>query len=147
VRLNVKTWGGFGAVALLGIVDRALKMLVEQPRFDNSPIGWRYFGFEQFHNPGIAFGLPIPLWIVLPATAVLLCGLFVWIRHSSSSHRTTHLIAGAAILVGALSNALDRLTYGYTIDYIRLINGIINIADILVIAGLATFIFSKKHHS
>jgi lipoprotein signal peptidase len=40
------------------------------------------------------------------------------------------------IFVGALSNAFDRVTYGYTIDYLRVVNAIINIADILVVAGM-----------
>jgi lipoprotein signal peptidase len=42
-------------------------------------------------------------------------------------------------MLGALSNALDRLIYGYVIDYLDVLNfTVLNIADILI--SLSAFI-------
>ncbi|MCX6780559.1 MAG: signal peptidase II [Candidatus Magasanikbacteria bacterium] len=126
------------------IGDRLLKFIVHQSQFNASArIGWRFFAFERFHNPGIAFGVPIPIWIVLPLTLIFLIVLAIWVFRQRENQPLTH-IAIAAITLGALSNAFDRTTLGYTIDYIRVLDSIINIADILVIAGIATLVFRKK---
>lgn len=146
---RIVTTVGIGAAIVLGAADRALKMLAEQPQFaPPTRAGWHYFGFEQFHNPGVAFGVPIPLAFVLPISALLLVLLLLWVRKQmlGGSENVFLIAATSAIIVGALSNAFDRLTYGYTIDYIRVVNGVINIADLLVIAGLLTLLFSKKQH-
>lgn len=140
---EVRTASLAASVAALAILDRLLKTLVEQPVFSFSRVGWRYFGFEQFHNPGVAFGIPIPLWFVLPVTVFFLIALALWARQEGRA-KGSIWIAYAAILAGALSNAYDRLTFGYTIDYIRIINSIINIADLLVLVGIAALLFLKK---
>ena len=70
----------FGSITILltaGAMDRFLKMAVELERFKQAPIGWRYFAFEQFHNTGVAFSIPIPLWFVLPLTVVFLIALLM----------------------------------------------------------------------
>ncbi len=131
---------GFVLAFLLAILDRLLKMSVENPIFANRLIGWRFFGFERFHNMGIAFGIPLPLWLVIPLTFLFLIALAIWIKKIDTP---TTKLAFLIIFVGALSNAFDRVTYGYTIDYLRVINAIINIADLFVIVGIG-FLVSEQ---
>ncbi len=128
---------GFAVTFVLTLLDRLLKMSVESPVFSNRVIGWRFFAFERFHNPGIAFGIPIPLWIVLPLTILFLIALAVWVKKINVSAAK---LAFFMIFAGALSNAFDRVTYGYTIDYLRIIDAIINIADLLVVAGISILV-------
>ena len=131
-----------GPIFLVAI-DRLLKMAVEQPFFDGSSarIGWRFVAFERFHNSGVAFGLPVPFWIVLPLTAVFLVWLVVWARQTRARHAHAAL---AAIFFGAASNAFDRIMYGYTIDYLRIIDSIINCADVMIVGGIFLLIFYKR---
>lgn len=121
-------------LVLLGaiILDRFLKVFVESAAY-SGPYGWRWLAFERFHNTGVAFGTPIPLWIVLPLTAVFLFFCFVWWKRTQNQFTRATL---AFIVVGALSNAFDRALFGYTVDYLRIINGIINLADGLIAVGL-----------
>lgn len=132
---------GISAALLLAVLDRLLKTLVEQPYFNSAHIGWRYFAFERFHNMGIAFSLPIPLWLVLPLTGVFLIALVIWTRKNPTAWT---YVALAALFLGAASNGFDRIAYGFTIDYLRIINGIINIADILVLAGISMLLLAKN---
>lgn len=131
---------GFALSFFLILLDRLLKMSVEGPIFSNRSFGWRFFGFERFHNLGIAFGIPIPLWLVIPLTLIFLVVLAIWVKKIDSSAAK---LAFFIIFAGALSNAFDRVTYGYTIDYLRIINAIINIADIFVLAGVG-FLVSEQ---
>jgi len=124
---------GFSLVGCLALCDRLFKMAIEHSYFLEKRLGWRFFGIEQFHNPGVAFGIPIPLWLVLPLTIFFLIGLFIWTKKANS---TKAAIACTAIFLGALSNAFDRVTYGYTIDYLRIANAIINVADLLILGGI-----------
>jgi len=50
------------------------------------------------------------------------------------------------ILGGALSNFLDRILYGYVIDYIDIrIWPIFNFSDLCISTGVALIIFSSLH--
>lgn len=120
-------------LVFLVLLDRLLKMSVESALFSERAFGWRFFAFERFHNFGVAFGIPIPLWIVIPLTLFFLVILLFWVKNLNK-----HLanLGFFMIFAGALSNAFDRVTYGYTIDYLRIVNAIINIADILVVVGI-----------
>lgn len=127
---------------ILGIavlLDRFLKTLVEQPAFLNTQFGFKYFGFEQFHNFGIAFGIPIPL----PLVIVISIGFIVWLFFITKKLPTLHFWF-ITIAIGAISNLTDRIVYGYTIDYLRIINSIINIADLLVIIGVFMLLRTKN---
>lgn len=131
------TFFGFAFVSLFALLDRLLKTLIENTVFSNRIFGWRFFGFERFHNPGIAFGIPIPLWLVIPITFFFLVALIIWVKKIKTS---VAKLAFFLIFIGALSNAFDRVTYGYTIDYLRIVNAIINIADLFVLIGIGLLV-------
>lgn len=143
IRIGGKNFAAlsFVLVFFLTILDRLLKTSVESPIFANRLIGWRFFGFERFHNMGIAFGIPLPLWLVVPLTFLFLITLAIWVKKIDTS---TAKLAFLVIFVGALSNAFDRVTYGFTIDYLRVINAIINIADLFVIIGIGLLVSEQS---
>lgn len=129
-----------GAAALL---DRLGKVLIETNFFDVRHIGWRFFGLERHHNFGVAFGVPIPLWVVAPLTVGVLAGCVLWLYRQPPTDRRARY-AMLAILLGAISNLFDRVWFGYTIDYLRILNGIINLADLLVVAGTVLLVWRRR---
>lgn len=136
------SWATVLALLGAGIIDRLIKMLIEQPYFSAHSIGWRYFAFEQFHNTGVAFGIPLPPWFVLPLTFIFIVALLSWAWRARASR---FVVLGAGLVaVGALSNAVDRVMYGYTIDYLRVINAILNLADVWVVVGIYMLLFWNK---
>jgi len=53
---------------------------------------------------------------------------------------------------GALSNLIDRVLFSITIDYLRIFTSVINIADIMIVAGVVLLVLSEiskksKHQS
>lgn len=101
--------------------------------------GW--LGFELFLNPGIAFSIPFPTLLASILTIMLGVGFTMWgIRKKST----------AAVFMGAggLSNALDRIFFAVTVDYIHIGPwSYINLADLSVLFGLALFFFSSRKPS
>ncbi|TAN34227.1 signal peptidase II [Patescibacteria group bacterium] len=107
-------------------------------------------GWEPFANYGAAFGLPVPnrVIVILTIPALFLIGyLFAKQRPPLnlplSKGEGIRLFALAILFFGALSNLIDRLAYGYVVDYLRALTGIINLSDILIVLGLLFFLFGK----
>ncbi len=129
--------GGFFLVSL----DQILKYLARTTPHTQVYLIKDWLGWEYFENTGIALSLPLPQWVVLFSTPIILV-LVIYLLHTTSSLRAQ--TGFTLILLGALSNYIDRLLFQKTIDYIRIVTGIINIADILIVIGILYLAFPKK---
>ncbi len=109
-----------------------------------------FFGWQPFLNPGVAFGLPLPNWLVILLTLPILA-LLSWqllCPSLSTSTETLNLKTYflkcaplAGLLSGALSNLFDRILYQHTVDYWLVVTAIINLADILIVVGGVLYYF------
>lgn len=91
-------------------------------------LGWEYFG-----NTGIAFSLPIPNWLVVFSTPFILLGLILFLYKKPLV--TSYWLPVTLIFAGAISNYFDRILFGVTIDYLRILTSIINLADVMIVGG------------
>lgn len=136
-------------VAAILILDRGTKLLI-QKRFDlNESITVidGFFNITYVRNTGVAFGIFSS--VSSPAKSVLLsvftaCAAAAVITYSVRSPARNRLlqIALGLILGGALGNLLDRLAYGYVIDFLEFYLGSyhwpsFNIADSAISTGVA----------
>ncbi len=89
------------------------------------------------HNPGGAFGL-FPqhpgAFIAVSAALVVALGAFLlfgrWRRLGS--------VGGALLLGGAVGNLVDRLRWGYVLDYLEISSfPVFNVADTAIVLGAA----------
>lgn len=125
------------------ILDRILKQFAFTHQ-DISLLFWNgWVGWEYFANPGIAFGIPLPWFVSLIYTPIILVLLFWYSKRHSSPH-ILFRIGSLLILFGALSNLIDRMVYHITIDYIRLFTSIINLADIMIVVGAFLLFWAEK---
>ena len=70
--------------------------------------------------------------------------LYLYARIPKNKYYLPLLITGAVLASGALGNFIDRLLYGYVIDfiYVSLIDfPVFNVADIFVVCGGIAFVF------
>lgn len=106
--------------------------------------------FRYGENRGINFGLfsdgsEASRWFLIALAVVICIGVVVWIRRSAQP-RLAQICAGL-LIGGALANVLDRLLYGYVLDFLNMsccgINNpfVFNIADIFIFAGAIGLIF------
>lgn len=118
-------------LALLLITDQSIKWI---SRHLLSPEGVflipGYLGLEPYQNPGIAFGIPVPHIILTLGTVILTAIFAIW---GIKKQRFAALL----VATGGLSNAVDRILFGVTFDYIRIGPlSLVNLADTMIAIGL-----------
>jgi lipoprotein signal peptidase len=99
-------------------------------------------------NPGLPFGIITPGFFSLAVTAAALI-LFVFFY--SKYFTKQGLDFGYSLIVGgALSNIIDRLPDGRVADFINIGVSTMNVADVLIVAGIVILLFNSritKHES
>ena len=89
------------------------------------------------YNSGIAWGIAAPFWLMILLTPFIFFLLIIWWKQAYAQNKKWESIASSAILVGAVSNLIDRIFYSGVIDFIAI--GwwpVFNIADILISVGV-----------
>ncbi len=142
----------------LFLADRFLKHQAlgawAAPHLFKNVVGW-----SVFFNTGIAFSLPLPSWITAIVTAPILLMVgwaIVQMLRSQSPlptylplplphNQTLNFLVATLLFSGALSNLLDRLVYGYVVDYFRIFTGIINVADVVIALGFVLYLSGIRH--
>ncbi|MFV1491666.1 signal peptidase II [Phaeobacter sp. JH18-32] len=106
--------------------------------------------FRYGENTGINFGLfgggtDTTRWILIGLSLVICLVLVIWISRLPANARVMQLSAGL-VIGGALGNVVDRLLYGYVLDFLNMsccgIDNpfVFNVADIFIFAGAAGLI-------
>ncbi|MBI5404995.1 MAG: signal peptidase II [Candidatus Kerfeldbacteria bacterium] len=129
-----------GTTVAAFVTDRILKQLAISGSTLGPPDGG--VRFELLPNPAIAFSLALPstltMWLIPPVLVV-----FVWLG-VRLVRRGEHVRAAAAgmVVVGSLSNYLDRLQHGFVVDYVSFGTWfpVFNLSDWLIVAGLIVLI-------
>lgn len=131
-------WTLFLAGGFFLLADRVLKYFALHYWPDQNLLtGW--LGWSPWQNSGAIFSLPFSGQWVGIISIPLVIGIFIlFIRQHQNYHLQTALYL---VLLGAVSNLADRLIYRGTIDYFLIFTGIINLADILIIAGAGWFMY------
>ncbi len=147
----LKKFLSFNLLALaLFVVDRALKFyFVKNPSvrlggdFISSLLS---FHFEK--NQGIAFGIlfkaGILRWLI-----ILIIFILVWfLVKAYRQNNSLEIYSLNLIIVGAISNLIDRFRYGFVIDYLDVPwFTVFNLADVMITSGVAILLiplFFKK---
>lgn len=98
-------------------------------------------------NYGLAFGLSANRWMII-VISILLLGFLLWFAWAEwkNAHR---LAAFAAVLmgIGALSNLIDRIRYGYVVDWISVQYwSVFNLADVWITLGALLIVVQYLRH-
>jgi signal peptidase II len=153
---------GFSVALVVFILDQLSKWAVTHPLGINA-IGDQLvllpiFNFTYVQNEGISLGLlnatnPLGRWMLVGLTSIIAIGVAIWI---SREKNWTDQVAPGMVLGGALGNILDRVRFGYVVDFADLHFGTIrpflvfNLGDAaisiaVVILLLRAFLARKDH--
>lgn len=118
---------------LLFAVDRLSKLIFILKASMVSSLG----GFINFSiNKNMAFSWPMSPWLFYPTTVVVLCLLFFY-ADKSRKNKSIILWPWSLIIIGAISNLLDRFYYGGVVDFLSWPNFFVfNLADIYISIGV-----------
>ncbi len=93
--------------------------------------------YYPYRNYQFAFSWPLPVWSIYLVYAVV---LVLIVRYLAEHYRQLGKISVTAwtfILAGAVSNISERLLLGYVRDFIYILTGIFNLADLSILLGIA----------
>ena len=134
------------------IADQATKWMADNwLNYQRAVEVFPYFEWYLSYNSGAAFSFLAGAggwqrWFLSLVAAVISIVLVVWIIRLQHHERTTALSL-ALILGGAVGNLVDRILYGYVIDFIQVWLGsypwpAFNIADSAIFLGATVLIVS-----
>jgi len=153
---------GFAVALVVLVLDQLAKWFVTHPlglnQIGDQLVLLPIFNFTYTQNIGISLGQlpassPLGRWLLVGLTAAIAIGVAVWIgRERNRIDR----IALGMVLGGALGNILDRVRFGYVVDFAELHFGawrpflVFNVGDAaisiaVVILLLRAFLARKDH--
>lgn len=115
-----------------------------------------YLNFIYGENCGINFGIfgdcsELGRWTLIAVGVVICAAVTLWLRHTRQP--ALALFGGGLLVGGALANVLDRLLYGYVLDFLNnslpVWNNpfVYNIADIFIFAGAFFLVLFSKDNA
>ena len=125
--------------AVLVIIDQIIKYFVSaylQPVGSVSVID-NIFSLTYVENKGVAFGMFSDMrWIFVALTSILLVIIIFYMFKKRPKGKFFYVCA-ALIIGGGIGNLIDRIFYGYVIDYLSLsfFPPVCNFADYCIKAG------------
>ena len=153
---------GFGVALVVFILDQVVKWAVTGPlglnEIGDQLVLLPIFNFTYTENQGISLGLlnasnPIGRWMLVGLTSAIAIGVAVWIGREKNR---LDQIALGMVLGGALGNIMDRVRFGYVVDFADLHFGdfrpflVFNVGDaaisIAVVILLLRAFLSRKDH-
>ncbi len=138
---------GFGVAALIFALDQLAKWVVTGP-LQLRAVGEVYllpiFQFTYTENNGISLGLlnatnPVGRWMLVALTGAIAIGVAYWIGKEKARFDQGAL---GLVLGGALGNILDRVRFGYVVDFADLHFGtfrpflVFNVGDAAISIGV-----------
>ncbi len=144
LNLNKLKWLWLSLLAL--VLDQASKLTVAgaMQLYQSIPIT-PYFNLTYMHNTGAAFSFLSDAggwqrWFFAGLALVISIVMTIWLARLKS-HETLLAIALSLVLGGAIGNLIDRLAYGYVIDFLDVYYQdwhwpAFNIADSAIVLGV-----------
>lgn len=127
---------------LIVFIDRLTKLFFSDLLMhgESLPIIRNVLHMTMVHNTGIAFGFFKDYgatFIVIPIVAIFLLAFNIYYyRQNNEALSRAYIVAFSLILGGAIGNLIDRIVYGYVIDFIDFrIWPVFNIADSAITIG------------
>jgi len=95
------------------------------------------FKLAIYKNYGIAFGLNLSSKLILVVTFIIIIFLINWYFRASKPGQGQKIIPLSLIISGAMSNFIERLNYGYVLDYLEIgFLPVFNLADLFICLGV-----------
>lgn len=143
-RRRVYGWLALAAAAVLLAADQLLKyfvLLYLKPVSSVTVIGG-LLELAYVENTGAAFGLfKNFIWFVVLITVIAFLAIIV-LLFRYRNHTCFSYIASVLLIAGGLGNLVDRILYGFVVDYIHVLffDYIFNFADCCITVGAVLFV-------
>ncbi len=137
---------GYGLAVAIFILDQIVKYWIvdivrlrERAFIDVAP----FFNLTWVENRGVSMGMltadgDMGRWLLVALTAAISFGVAVWLWRERSR---LDVVALGMVLGGALGNIVDRVRFGYVVDFLHFFWGewhfyVFNVADAAITVGV-----------
>jgi signal peptidase II len=116
-----------------------------------TPAPWMepYFRIVHWRNTGAAFGMGQEFGTVFAVLAMIVSGVILYYYPRIPAEERILRLALILQFAGAVGNLIDRLLFGYVIDFISLLAflnmPVFNIADLSITVGVIVLVLSVWH--
>lgn len=129
--------------ATVVILDQLTKAWILQTLGDvegnSMPLLGNWLKFTYVRNTGVAFGMGqnFPYFFTVTSIIISIAALYFYRNHLPNKNPLIQLTVGA-IIGGAIGNIIDRLRFGYVVDFVHVtwFPGIFNLADACISCGV-----------
>lgn len=151
--MRIFFWAGFAAFLIDQISKYIVIHMLELSRIRSIDVLPPLVNFRYGENRGINFGFlgdapDAARWVLIALALVICSGVIIWLYRSAAGRLA--LLCGGLLVGGALANVVDRLIYGYVLDFLNMsccgINNpfVFNIADVFIFGGAIGLIFCAE---
>ncbi len=156
MRSPLLLWAGLAAF-LIDQISKYLVVHVLRVAQGNIDVLPPLLVFKYGENRGINFGLfqgdsDTARWVLIGISLAICMGVLIWLTRIAPTK--FQLFCGGLLIGGALGNVVDRVLYGYVLDFLNMsccgINNpfVFNLADVFILAGaLGLVLFDGKKPS
>lgn len=131
------------------VIDQIIKLFISSKMILNESfiIIKNFFNITLVHNEGAAFSiLQGNRFLLIFIGLVAIIGIFIYLKKSSYLSKLDVWIY-SLLIGGVIGNLIDRIIYGYVIDYISIIFGknyfpIFNFADICIVISVVLILIT-----
>jgi signal peptidase II len=153
--MPLKFWILITVSPVLLVLDQLSKLwILEHFQLGQSlPIIAHFFSLTYVRNTGAAFSLlatahpafRVPFFLIMPCMALAIIGLAFFKLKNSEKYPA---LGYALILAGAFGNLIDRLRFGYVVDFLDFYVGpyhypVFNVADSAICVGVGFLVWES----
>ncbi len=128
------------------LLDQLVKTLVTETLtlHQSVPVIKGIFHLTLVHNRGAAFGiLKDQLWLFIITSVAVVVLLYRWLNVHGRRRLSRDTVALSLLLAGALGNLIDRIRFGYVIDFFDFrVWPVFNVADSAITVGAVLLVFT-----
>lgn len=111
-----------------------------EPYTGEIPIIANWLELTYIQNTGVAFGLfgGVPQLFTFTSLVIVAGAIWLYLKHAPQYHWSLSVCLGL-IVGGAIGNVIDRIRFGYVVDFIKTFDGrfpVFNVADSCVVVGV-----------
>jgi len=132
------------SILILFLLDRIIKIWF----IKNPNVSWDFinnllsFGLEK--NTGIAFGLPLNFYLITTLSVIIIFLVLAYIIKWYQDKNWFLALNFSLVAVVAISNLIDRIKFGYVVDYLDVpFFTVFNLADVMISLGVGLIILES----
>lgn len=107
----------------------------------------KFFTLDFYQNYGVAFGLKMPAFLFYILLVFITYFIFEKFKNEIKTKNFYIIVSLSFIIIGAISNLIDRIFRGYVVDYLFIYPmSYFNLADLAILAGVIMIGWREIRH-